>query len=186
LRERKRERERERERELQQQHHISFVVLQFFAAGSRKYATNQTHTEMKKKKKVQQKKNAKKGGNVGSCQLLLDKMNVGKMNLKPFKSPMMKSTKHKARNTMHLPTCSNGPPHAIEDDDATRDAIPPPSLACTAAVAVPSSSMAAGSSCYCFSSLVLLLLGPLPQLCQEEKKERTRTRTRTRSGFNHT
>jgi hypothetical protein len=127
------------------------VVLQFFAAESRKHATNQTHTEMKKKKKVQQKKNAKKGESVGSCQLLLDKMNVGKMNLKPFKSPMMKSTKHKARNTMHLPTCSNGPPHATrDDDDATRDAIPPSSLACTAAVAVPSSSMAAGSSCYCF------------------------------------
>jgi hypothetical protein len=31
-----------------------------------------------------------------------------------------------------------------------------------------------------FSSLELLLLGPLPQLCQKEKKERTR------SGSNHT
>ncbi len=37
-----------------------------------------------------------------------------------------------------------------------------------------------------FSSLGLLLLGPLPQLCQKEKKEKTRTRTRTRSGSNHT
>jgi hypothetical protein len=158
------------------------VVLHFFAAGSRKHATNQTQTEMKKKKKkkkVQQKKNAKKGESVGSCQLLLDKINVGKMNLKPFKSPMMKSTKHKARNTMHLPTCSNGPPHAIEDDDATRDAIPPPSLACTAAVAfaavaVPSSSMAAGSSCYCFFFPRIAASWSSPTTLSERKKRKNK------------
>jgi hypothetical protein len=156
------------------------VVSQFFAAGSRKHATNQTHTEMKKKKKkVQQKKNAKKGGSVGSCQLLLDKMNVGKMNLKPFKSPMMKSTKHKARNTMHLPTCSNGPPHAIEDDDATRDAIPPPSLACTAAVAVPSSSMAAGSfCCYCFFFPRIAASWSSPTTLSERKKRKNKNKNK--------
>jgi hypothetical protein len=132
----------------------------------------------KKKKKVQQEKNAKKGGSVGSCQLLLDKMNVGKMNLKPFKSPMMKSTKHKARNTMHLPTCSNGPQQAIEDDDVTRDAIPPSSLACTAAVAVPSSSMAAGSSCYCFSFPRIAASWSSPTTLSERKKRKNKNKNK--------